>query len=189
MPVSVTPISYRLVRSCRKTIALEVRPDGTVLVRAPLRMSAERVDAFVRSREDWLRAHISRAPRVQKLTEAELADLAGKARTDLVRRTGAWAEKMGIRFGRITIRCQRTRWGSCSGKGNLNFNCLLMLAPEPVRDYVVVHELCHRREMNHSPAFWALVEGTMPDYRDCRAWLKTHGRELLARLPEPEENS
>jgi predicted metal-dependent hydrolase len=89
-----------------------------------------------------------------------------------------------VSYGRITIRNQKTRWGSCSGKGNLNFNCLLMLAPPEVLDYVVVHELCHRREMNHSPRFWALVEQVLPDWRQRRQWLKTHGDALMRRMTQ-----
>ena len=89
---------------------------------------------------------------------------------------------VGVTYGRITIRNQRSRWGSCSGKGNLNFNCLLMLTPDHVIDYVVVHELCHRLEMNHSPAFWAQVERVLPDYRKSREWLREHEKELIGRL-------
>ena len=89
---------------------------------------------------------------------------------------------MGVSYGRITIRCQKTRWGSCSAKGNLNFNCLLMLAPPEVADYVVVHELCHRKHMNHGAAFWSEVARILPDYARHRAWLKENGSRLLARL-------
>ena len=89
---------------------------------------------------------------------------------------------VGATVGKVTIRNQKTRWGSCSAKGNLNFNCLLMLCPEDVRDYVVVHELCHRKEMNHSARFWTEVERVLPDYRTRRKWLKEFGCEIIGRL-------
>ena len=94
-----------------------------------------------------------------------------------------YAPAVGVTYDRITIRSQRTRWGSCSSRGNLNFNCLLMLAPEKVVDYVVVHELCHRKEMNHSPRFWAEVERILPDYRQSKRWLKENGQSLMGQLP------
>ena len=93
-----------------------------------------------------------------------------------------YAKKIGVTYGRITIRCQRTRWGSCSEKGNLNFNCLLMKVPEEVLDYVVVHELCHRLEMNHSPRFWSEVEKIFPDYRAREKWLRENGKLLIRQV-------
>ena len=98
-----------------------------------------------------------------------------------------YAPLVGVSYGRITIRSQRGRWGSCSGAGNLNFNCLLMLTPPQVREYVVVHELCHRKQMNHSSQFWAEVERILPDYRQRRQWLKDQGGALIARLPSKED--
>ena len=94
-------------------------------------------------------------------------------------RVKKYAELVGVTYGRITIRNQKTRWGSCSGKGNLNFNCFLIKAPEKVMDYVIIHELCHRIEMNHSERFWNLVEQVMPDYRVQKEWLKNNGMSLM----------
>ena len=97
-------------------------------------------------------------------------------------RVAHFASLVGVNYGRITIRNQRTHWGSCSSKGNLNFNCLLMLAPAEVLDYVVVHELCHRKEMNHSARFWTEVEKVIPDYKVHEKWLKTEGSRLMRRM-------
>ena len=118
------------------------------------------------------------------MTGAELSQMTSKARQDLTERVEYFAPRIGVSYGRISIRHQKTKWGSCSSKGNLNFNCLLMLAPEAVRDYVVVHELCHRKQMNHSEAFWAEVERVLPRYREARKWLKTHGQELMQYNPQ-----
>ena len=93
-----------------------------------------------------------------------------------------FAPLVGVTYGRITIRSQHTLWGSCSSKGNLNFNCLLMLTPPEVLDYVVVHELCHRKEMNHSARFRAEVEHVLPDYEIQRKWLRENGTALIFRL-------
>ncbi len=89
-----------------------------------------------------------------------------------------FAPRIGVEFGRVTVRDQRSRWGSCSSKGNLNFNWKLIMAPPQVLDYVVIHELCHRIEFNHSPRFWGLVRGQMPEYEVWKKWLKRHGGEL-----------
>ena len=86
---------------------------------------------------------------------------------------------IGVTHNSISIRDQKTRWGSCSSNGNLNFNWRLMLAPPRVLDYVVVHELCHRKEMNHSKAFWHTVEMVLPDYKELRKWLRENGRTLV----------
>ncbi len=93
-------------------------------------------------------------------------------------RLDLYAPRIGVTFGRVAIRDQKSRWGSCSRKGNLNFNWKLIMAPPPVLDYVVIHELCHRLEFNHSPRFWSLVESQMPEYEAWKKWLKGHADDL-----------
>ena len=93
-----------------------------------------------------------------------------------------YAEKIGVTYGRITIRNQKTRWGSCAANGNLNFNCLLMATPVEVIDSVVVHELCHRRHMNHSKEFYGEIYRVYPDYDKWNKWLKDNGGLLIKRM-------
>lgn len=180
-------IPYTLIRSARKTVAIQITPAGQVVLRCPNRMSRKEAEAFLERKESWIEAHLAKltqGPGLQPLTQEEIEILAHQAARDLPQRVQRRAEAMGVTYGRISIRRQRTRWGSCSVKGNLNFNCLLMLSPEEVRDYVVVHELCHRKQMNHSPKFWAEVAAVLPDYPSRKKWLKDNGYALMARLPD-----
>ena len=177
---------YELIRSSRRTIAVEIK-GGRVIVRAPLRMSKVEIEKFISSKADWINKHLETAKQrqsvpVQLFTAAKIQQLADAALQDIPQRVRKYAAIIGVTVGRITIRNQKTRWGSCSSKGNLNFNCLLMLCPEEIRDYVVVHELCHRKELNHSTRFWNEVARVMPDYAQRRKWLKENGGNLIARL-------
>jgi predicted metal-dependent hydrolase len=181
-------MTYKLIRSNRKSIAIEVRPEG-ILVRAPFQATQAQIDAFVLSRADWIRnaqAKIAAAPPPppveSPLSMEEIRDLANKALAYIPSRVKHYAPLVGVSIGRITIRNQRSRWGSCSTKGNLNFNCLLMLTPPEVIDSVVVHELCHRKEMNHSKAFYAEVLRVFPDYWKWDKWLKENGDKLMRRM-------
>lgn len=176
-------MEYTIIRSRRKSLAIEITPRGEILVRAPLRLAKRDIQRFVESRQDWIANHLSKVPAVTPLTPNEHRTLILAAKEMLSAKAAFYAKQLDVTFGRITIRSQHTRWGSCSASGNLSFNCLLMLAPEDVQDYVVVHELCHRKHMDHSPAFWSEVEQILPDYRQQKAWLKEHGTSLLARLP------
>ena len=117
-----------------------------------------------------------------KLTAEEIRALAAKALEVIPERVAYYAPLMGVTYNRITIRNQKTRWGSCSSKGNLNFNCLLMLCPPEVIDSVVVHELAHRTEMNHSKRFYAHVLRVYPDYYKWNKWLKENGPALIRRM-------
>ena len=178
-------LNYKLIRSSRKTISLRITPEGGLEVRCPNRMRRADVDAFVRSKQDWIETHLAKLPQARpKLTEKELEELRRRAKEILPQRVDYYARLIGVTYGTITVRSQRTRWGSCSSRGNLNFNCLLMLTSPEILDYVVVHELCHRKEMNHSKAFWAHVESILPDYRERRKWLKDNGAALMAKRPE-----
>lgn len=178
--------SYQVIRADRKTISIRITPEGEVVVRCPKRMAAGDVRRFVESKAEWIEKNLTKIaekPAEPKLSREEVQALADRALEIIPERTAFFAEKMGVSYGNITIRNQHTRWGSCSGKGNLNFNCLLVLTPPEVMDYVIVHELCHRREMNHSGRFWAEVEKILPDYREQRKWLKDNGGALIGQLP------
>ena len=177
-------MNYKLIRSRRKTIAIEITPAGQVLVRSPLRMSQKQIQHFVDSKSHWIATHLQKIPpAAPPFTEEALAAMTDWAKDTIPERVAFWAARSSVSYGRITIRHQHTRWGSCSSKGNLNFNCLLAMAPTSVLDYVIVHELCHRRHMNHSAAFWAEVGRLLPDFAEARTWLKEEGRKLIARLP------
>ena len=176
-------LSYQILRSSRRTVSIQITPKGEVVVRCPRKMPEREVIVFLERKRAWLEKHLGRRAPVEPLTSEQVRELAVQAKSDLAARVAAFAPLVGVSYERITIRAQRTRWGSCSGKGNLNFNCLLMLVAEQVRDYVVVHELCLRKEMNHSARFWALVEKILPNYALARKWLKDHGDSLIARLP------
>jgi len=184
----VTDTGYILIRSGRKTLSLSVRPDGTAEVHAPYRMPVSEIDAFVRSKADWLaKVRAKLASTAEMAAEAysreDLRRMAKELKTALPGLLDRYARLLGVSYGRVAIRCQKTRWGSCSSKGNLNFNCLLAEAPDSVLAYVVAHELCHRKEMNHSKRFWALVAGVCPSYKDSVRWLKTEGQVLQAKVP------
>ena len=181
-------IPYRLIRSSRKTVAIQISPAGKVTVRAPKNMPAAAITQFVESRRGWLEKHLADRPAAQpKFTDEEIRSMKKHAGEILPELAEHFSKLVGATYGRVTVRSQHTRWGSCSSRGNLNFNCLLMQMPDAVIEYVVVHELCHRKEMNHSPRFWAEVERILPDYRQSRRWLKEHGGALIARLPDVKE--
>ena len=178
--------------SNRKTVSVEVTGEGRVVVRAPLGLPEKQIQRFLEEKAAWIDRHVQlakqqNAPSVPPLTQQEIAALKKSAATDLGERVRQYSRLLGVTVGRIRVRCQKTRWGSCSAKKNVNFNCLLMLCPEEVRDYVVVHELCHLKEMNHSPRFWREVERLLPDYAARRKWLKKNGQTVLAPLWQKTE--
>ena len=177
-------VPYQIIKSDRKTIAIQIKPDGQVVVRCPKRMRIEEARRFAESKADWIEKHLAKRSLqdVAKYTPKEIEQLREQARKLVAERVRYYAPIIGVTYGQIAIRTQHTRWGSCSSMGNLNFNCLLALVPPEVLDYVVVHELCHRKELNHSDRFWSLVERILPDYKTHRKWLKENGTRLIAKL-------
>ena len=178
---------YDIVRSRRRTVSVEIKEDLTVLVRAPMRMPVGQIDSFVDNNREWIRKHIEKVRKQnEEIAEAEpikreeVIRLGNEAACVIPQKVRYFAQLLGVTYGGITIRNQKSLWGSCSAKGDLNFNCMLMKAPERVQDYVVIHELCHRREMNHSKRFWDIVASVMPDYKKCRKWLKEEGTKVLS---------
>lgn len=177
----------RLIRARRKTLSIRITQEGNLEIRAPLGMPKGEIEAFLKEKAQWIETHRAKVlaeyaqGQEAPLGEEEILTLAEQMRQRLPEKLNRHAASMGVTFGRVTIRCQQTRWGSCSSRGNLNFNCLLMLAPEEVLDYVVVHELAHRKQMNHSALFWQEVARECPDYKKSLRWLKDRGGALLSR--------
>ena len=179
-----------VIRSKRKSIAVQIKPDGAIMVRAPKWMKERDIEGFLQEKRAWIGKHRAAMLERQALlkdaepyTEKELQALTKQAREVIPQKVRYYAPIVGVDYGRIAIRRQHSRWGSCSSKGNLNFNCLLVLLPEEVIDYVVVHELCHRKHMNHSQQFYREVERVYPEYKRCMKWLKENGALYLERLP------
>lgn len=182
-------LPYTLIRSDRRSFSISIDPDGLITVRVPLRASQKEISRLLIEKRIWI---ITKYLEVQdRQRRRPVSDLTDAQRTALEQRYIAAAKEYfpkraayfqqftGGSYSRITVRDQKTRWGSCSARGTLSFNWRLMLAPPAILDYVVVHELCHLTHMNHSAAFWQKVESVYPDYRTARQWLKDHGPELV----------
>lgn len=179
----------KLIRSGRKSISVEITRDCEVIVRAPYLMPKRDIDRFLADRTEWISKHLSEMrDRMEKnsnapaFSEEELSAMKKSMQSKARARVGYFSRLMGLEYGKITVRPMVSRWGSCTSKKNLCFNTLLDLVPEYILDYVVVHELCHTVEMNHSRAFWGLVSRQIPDYAERRKWLRDNGGSLIARL-------
>ena len=178
-----------IIRSKRKTLALQIADDGHLVVRAPMRCPNRDIASFIEKSEKWIQTHTAKIiqrnrelEQLEPFTEQDIRNMAQQAVEVIPKRVKFYAEKLGVTYGRITIRNQKTKWGSCTSKGNLNFNCLLMAAPSEVLDSVVVHELCHRLHMNHSKEFYAEIYRVFPDYDKWNKWLKDNGGLLIKRM-------
>ncbi len=177
----------RIIFSNRKTLSIQLQKDLSILVRAPQNIKQSDIDDFLKQKAEWIHKHMKRleqanlnAPKL--LSEDEKTLLLLSAKQNFAPRVVSYALKLGVKYNKITFRCQRTRWGSCSSKGNLNFNYLLMLCPKEVQDYVIVHELCHLVHLNHSKSFWQTVQHALPTYKAHQAWLKENGNNIMRRI-------
>lgn len=176
--------AYELIRSRRRTVSVEIAEGGRVIVRAPLRMPGRDIDFFVEDHAVWIERHQAvrqardaAAERIV-LTDERIRALRDAGSAALPALAYIWAARMGVSFTGITLTRALHRWGSCSSKGRLSFSVRVMLLPQDAREYIVVHELAHLREMNHGPRFWALVAAALPDWRrrqaEVRAFERTH---------------
>ncbi len=178
-------MEFEYIRSRRKTIAIEIKEDGRVLVRAPYAVSEEKIKNFVQDKASWIRKwqeKLRNRPTPERITCARREELRVLAKEKILPRVHFWSEMTGLPFGRITITSARHRFGSCSGKNDLSFTLYLALFPQRLVDYVIVHELCHTREHNHSQRFYHLLESIIPDWKALELELKD------AILPIVDEN-
>ena len=181
---------YELIRSNRKTLALEITEDCRVIVRAPRRCTKQQIAEFVAAHRDWIAKHLAAqreraASAPPPPTREEIRALADRALEVLPPKVEHWSRVTGLVPAGITITAARTRFGSCSPRNRLCFSCFLMNYPEEAIDLVVVHELCHIREKNHGPGFYALLSQYLPDHRERKKLL----RQPIPRGVAPEETS
>lgn len=189
MEMKIGEYNVEVRRSKRKSAAIKITADMQIVVFVPLYVSDNEIERMVISKSKWIDEHmlkvqstVDERSKLEKITFEQIKELADQAVEYIPKRVKYYAEKENFVYNKITIKNLVSRWGSCSTKGNLNFNCLLMLTPDYVIDYIVVHELCHLREMNHSEKFWAEVEKIMPDYQRAELWLKQNGGNLIFRM-------
>ena len=184
-------LDYTVERGKRKTVCIHITGDGRVVVKAPFFVSSSRIRQFVSEKESLIKRKLEKTEMSRSLAEEmggklspeEIKELIKRAKETVPERVEHYASIIGVRYGRITVRAQKTRWGSCNSKGDLSFNLLLMLAPPEVLDSVVVHELCHLKEMNHSERFYGEILKVFPEYRKWNGWLKKNGEALVMLLP------
>ncbi len=178
-------ISYRIIYSKRKTIGISITQEKEVIVRAPIGVSKREIQKLVQAKSDWIEKHLtqmgSNTEPIREL-DPQLEKMYREMATDILNwECDRLSKIMGVTYNKVTIRDQKSRWGSCSSNGNINLNWRLLFMHPKIARYVVVHELAHRKHMNHSKDFWNEVERTMPDYRKYRALLKQNGYKYIRR--------
>jgi predicted metal-dependent hydrolase len=168
-------VQYKVIYSERKTVAISIE-NCEAVVKAPIGTDEETIRKIVLKHSQWIEKHMEQQKRkasmFKELTEDDIKAIKKDAKRYFTAKTEYYAKIMGIDYGRITITSAQKRFGSCSSKGNISFSYRLMLYPEVAREYVIVHELAHRREMNHSKRFYDVIAKVMPDYKYRKRLLK-----------------
>lgn len=182
-------IAYKLIRSKRKTLMIRITESADLEVRAPKHVSVKQIEQFVQSKKSWIEMYLQKARQIAHARhlacpdEAEMAarieELKRLARDTLPQRTQTLSALVGVQPRVVSISSAQKRWGSCSAGGRINLSWRLMRLPQALCDYVIIHELCHLLEMNHSKSFWREVERCMPDYRERRERLILWQEKLL----------
>lgn len=168
-------MNYEIIRSKRRTVSLQVKLDGRIVVRAPLHTSEKAINDFVIKHADWIKKKQDLVKAVQDtedFDENEVKELKARLKEIIAPILEYYSEKMGVSYDKFSINSAKSRFGSCSSKKTLNFSYRLMLYPYEAIEYVCVHELAHLREMNHSKKFWSIVEAYLPDYKARKKLLK-----------------
>lgn len=178
-------MEYQLVRSKRRTLALKITREGELIACAPYKMPVKEIERFISEKRKWIEdcvRRVSAAAQLPVFSAEEIEKYREKTKELVNKKVPYYAELLGVSYGKISVRKQKTVWGSCSRKGDLSFNLLLSAVRDEIADYVVVHELCHRKRMDHSPAFWKWVEKICPDYKTLRKELQKGCSDILLRV-------
>ena len=166
----------KIIRSKRKTLSLEVKENGEVVLRTPFWCSAKTINAFINEKNDWLESAVERQKKISEnkvqLDDKRIAELKKSAKILLPERVSYYSKIMGVEPTGIKITSAQKRFGSCNTKNSICFSYLLMLYPQEAIDYVVVHELAHIRFHNHGKDFYSFIESVLPDYRNREKLLK-----------------
>lgn len=172
--------TYTIKKSKRaKRMRLAVYCDGSVVVTTPFGVNQNIVEKFIADKKQWLSDKINffksvDSKSIRTFSEKDYSDNKDEAFKLVHDRIGAFNRKLKFSYNAISIKNQKTRWGSCSRNGNLHFNYKIIFLPKKQQDYIIAHELCHLKEFNHSKKFWSLVEKVMPDYLEIKNELRNH---------------
>lgn len=175
---------YELRRTSRKSVSVQITKEAKIIVRAPFDLEEQYIEAFLEEKRAWIEKHVilmkeKYATPFRKLTDEEKMEIRVYAENILSSRVSYYAKHMEVEYNSIKVKFQKTVFGSCSSKNNLNFNAIIVYMPTDVMDYVIVHELAHLKQMNHSAAFWKEVESILPNYKIARKWLKANGARYI----------